>query len=129
MYNLRHTRITEVSRFLSQMELCKFAGWRLGSGQFQVYVHLTSEDVNQAISQHYGLGVQAEKEPLICKVCGQKNEFERSECLRCRRPLSLEATYKTDQVKDALKVLADLQETGKLNELMKIVEALGAVVN
>ncbi|MEM4721015.1 MAG: tyrosine-type recombinase/integrase [Candidatus Methanomethylicaceae archaeon] len=128
LYNLRHSRITEVAKFLSHEQLCKFAGWKPGSGQFHVYVHLDSEDVNQAIRKQYGMGQEAEKQPIICKICWQKNDPERSECLRCRRPLKIEAlaeNRKVDEVREALRVLAELQEQGKLEELLRVARALG----
>jgi integrase len=127
LYNLRHSRITEVAKFLSHEQLCKFAGWKPGSGQFHVYVHLDSEDVNQAIRKQYGMGQEAEKQPIICKICWQKNDPERLECLRCRRPLKIEAlaeNRKVDEVREALKVLAELQEQGKLEELLKVANAV-----
>jgi integrase len=127
LYNLRHSRITEVAKFLSHEQLCKFAGWKPGSGQFHVYVHLDSEDVNQAIRKQYGMGQESEKQPIICKICWQKNEPERLECLRCRRPLKIEAlseNRKVDEVREALKVLAELQEQGKLEELLKVARAV-----
>lgn len=129
LYNLRHSRITEVAKFLSHEQLCKFAGWKPGSGQFHVYVHLDSEDVNQAIRKQYGMGQEAEKQPIICKICWQKNDPERSECLRCRRPLKIEALVenrKVDEVREALRVLAELQEQGKLEELLRVARAINS---
>lgn len=124
LYNLRHTRITEVAHFLSQMQLCKFAGWKPGSGQFERYVHLVSEDVNKAIREQYHIGQVEKPQPLVCALCGRTNPSNCKECLNCRRPLTLEATYKVDQVKDALKVLVELQEQGKLEELVRMAGTL-----
>jgi integrase/recombinase XerD len=117
-YNFRHTRLTEVSQFLSHEQMCKFAGWKPGSGQFETYVHLTSEDVNEAIRKRYGLVNNGKPEKIHCPVCGQINGSERIECLNCRRPLSFENAMKREELSRALEVLAELQEKGKLEELL-----------
>lgn len=126
LYNLRHTRITEASSFLKSEHLNKFAGWKPGSGQSQIYVHLNSEDVNKAIRERYNLGSEPKKEPVLCKICWHQNEPGRTECLKCRRPLTVVTTYKVNQVKDALKVLVELQEQGKLEELVKVAHEFGS---
>ena len=123
LYNLRHTRITEVSSFLKSEHLNKFAGWKPGSGQSHIYVHLTSEDVNEAIRKNYNLGSRIKAEPIVCRICWFENEAHRQECLRCKRPLTVEATHddeKMRRLKDALQVIAELQEDGRLGELVGI---------
>ncbi|MEM4217099.1 MAG: hypothetical protein QXZ09_03665, partial [Candidatus Methanomethylicaceae archaeon] len=79
--------------------------------------------------QHYNLGNETKKEPVVCRVCWQKNDPERSECLRCRRPLKIEAlaeNRKVDEVREALRVLAELQEQGKLEELLKLAREINS---
>ena len=118
MYSLRHSRITEMSQFLSNQQLCKFAGWKPGSGQFEVYVHLTNEDVNEAIRKRYNLGSSEADEMVSCPMCGHPNALESIECRRCKRPLSIEGAAKKQRLQSALDVLARLQEEGKLEKLL-----------
>jgi len=127
LYNLRHTRITEVASFLKGEYLNKFAGWKPGSGQPHIYVHLDSEDINKSIREHYSLSEEEKSEPIACRICWRKNPPETKECLNCRRPLTVKAlneNRKVEEVREALKVLAELQEQGKLEELVKVAKGL-----
>jgi len=127
MYSLRHTRITEVSQFMSNQQLCRFAGWRPSSGQFEVYVHLTDSDVSSAIREHYGLRTKAEAVQVTCPVCGARNLPGALECRRCMRPLSLEASIKSDSLRDALKIVAELHERGELEGALDRLSLKGQV--
>jgi len=119
MYSLRHSRITEMSQFLSNQQLCKFAGWKPGSGQFEVYVHLTNEDVNEAIRKRYNLGTTGVDEMVVCPTCGHPNPQRAIECHLCKRPLSVEGATRKHRLQNALDVLAKLQEEGKLEKLLE----------
>jgi predicted amidophosphoribosyltransferase len=86
-----------------------------------VYVHLNSDDVNQAIREHYGLGSGAdETEPQECPFCGAKNRGEHAECRQCGRPLSLEQVAKQEEKLDAIERLQELEENGILDKLEDI---------
>ena len=124
LYNLRHTRITEACMFMSHEQLCKFAGWAPGSDRVRVYSHLISEDVNQAIRKHYNIGTEKEQEFITCPICGQRNPPGSLECRNCKRPLSLESKAKLDQLSEAVKLIAELQEEGKLEGLLKLVKSV-----
>ena len=119
MYSLRHSRITEMSRFLSNQQLCKFAGWKPGSGQFEVYVHLTNEDVNGAIRKHFNLDSPSTEERIPCPTCGYTSAKGAIECPRCKRPITLEGASRRQKLQGALEILGRLQELGKLDELLK----------
>ena len=123
MYSLRHSRITEVSQFMSNQQLCRFAGWRPSSGQFEVYVHLTDNDVNSSIREHYGLGARAEASVVTCRICGARNPATSTECRNCLRPMSLKAQSKLEDLSAAVKVVAELREKGNLE---KVLGMLGA---
>ena len=124
LYSLRHSRITEVSQFMSNQQLCKFAGWKPGSGQFEVYVHLSNDDVNLAIRNHYNIGAGTEEKYITCPICGQRNPPGSLECRNCKRPLSLESKAKLDQLSEAVKLMAELQEDGKLEGLLRLAKSL-----
>ena len=126
LYSLRHSRITEVSQFMSNQQLCKFAGWKPGSGQFEIYVHLSNDDVNLAIRKHYNIGADKKQEYITCPICGQRNPPGSLECRNCKRPLNLESKVKLDHLSEAVKLIAELQEEGKLDGLLKLVKSLPA---
>ena len=127
MYSLRHSRITEVSRFMSNQQLCRFAGWRPSSGQFEVYVHLTDHDVNSSIREHYGLGAKGEAEVATCRVCGARNPSSSRECRNCLRPMSLKARTELEELSAAVKVVAELRERGDLQKVLGMLAAADGV--
>jgi len=120
-YNLRHTRLTEVARFMGYEQLNKFAGWTPGSDRAKVYVHLNNDDINQAIRDEYGLESEQDKDKNItCPYCGTENQSEHSECRNCGRPLSLKEKTKTEQKQRVIERLADLEEKGVLEKLEQL---------
>jgi len=121
-YNLRHTRLTEVAKFMGYEQLNKFAGWTPGSDRAKVYVHLNNDDVNQAIRDQYGLTNQEKEEKnQTCPFCGAENQSSHSECRNCGRPLSLKKKTDQDSKQKALERLAELEEQGVLDKLDAII--------
>ena len=119
-YNLRHTRLTEVATFMGYEQLNKFAGWVPGSDRAKVYVHLTSDDVNQAIRDEYGLETgKEEDQEQECPFCGTKNETGHTECRTCGRPLTLENESDKQEKQEVLERLQELEEKGVLDKLEK----------
>ncbi len=120
-YDFRHTRIMEVSQFMSHEQLCKFAGWVPGSDRAKVYVHLTSDDVNQSIREEYGLETSEERnEKVMCKFCQTRNDGGSFECRNCKRPLSLEKAEKQKELQLAVEVYDRLQAEGGVENLQKL---------
>lgn len=111
-YDFRHTRITEVSKFMSHEQLCKFAGWVPGSDRAKVYVHLTNDDVNEAIREEYGLSASSQDQEVECRFCGMINPPDRSDCQRCRRPLSLEKKSQKDSLQQAVDLVNEVEDGG-----------------
>ena len=117
-YNLRHTRLTEVAKFMGYEQLNRFAGWKPGSDRAKVYVHLNSEDVNEAIREEYGLETGDDDQKSVeCPFCGASNRSQHSECRTCGRPLSLERTMEAEQKQSLLERLEQLEEKGLLDKL------------
>lgn len=120
-YNLRHTRLTAVATFMGYEQLNKFAGWVPGSSRAKVYVHLTNDDVNQAIREQYGLGTAADDtDPTECPFCGAENQPGNSECRTCGRPLGLEETTQHQEKLRILERLAELEDKGVLEKLEQL---------
>jgi integrase len=120
-YNLRHTRLTEVAKFMGYEQLNKFAGWTPGSDRAKVYVHLNNDDVNKAIREKYGLSKDVEEDQSReCPFCGTENQSEHSECRNCGRPLSLEQKQEKEEKQDVLERLSELEESGVLEKLEEL---------
>ena len=126
-YNLRHTRLTEVATFMGYEQLNKFAGWKPGSDRAKVYVHLTNDDVNQAIRDEYGLSTADEEaKSMDCPFCSATNQTDHSECRQCGRPLSLEDQTQREEKLAVLERLAELDEQGVLDQLDDLEELSGS---
>ncbi len=92
---LRHTRLTELARELTEQELKVFAGWTQSSDMAAVYVHLSGRDVEESILRkvHH---IEPEEErveesplrPEACPNCGYVNPRDAEFCLRCGYPLT-----------------------------------------
>ena len=52
---LRHSRLTELAKELTEQELKVFAGWVAGSNMAQIYVHLSGSDVSNKLLSNAGL--------------------------------------------------------------------------
>jgi integrase/recombinase XerD len=117
-YNLRHTRLTEVAKFMGYEQLNKFAGWTPGSDRAKVYVHLNNDDVNKAIRDKYGLDTSEDEDRSTeCPFCGSSNEHGHSECRNCGRPLSLKQKTEKEEKQEVLERLSELKESGVLEKL------------
>lgn len=120
-YNLRHTRLTEVAKFMGYEQLNKFAGWVPGSDRAKVYVHLNSDDVNQAIREKYGLETEEDgKEHKNCTFCGTENEPQYTECRNCGRPLNLKQKTGKAEKQQILERLEELEKKGVLDKLKQL---------
>lgn len=119
-YDLRHTRLTEVAKFMGYEQLNKFAGWVPGSDRAKVYVHLTNDDVNEAIREQYGLQSSTEAQKETCDFCGQQNPADRYECMNCQRPLSLEKETQQKDLRKAVELYNRLEDEGGLETLEKL---------
>lgn len=86
---LRHTRLTELVKRMTEAELKQLAGWVSGSQMASIYVHLSGRDVEKAVLEAEGILVSKKEEERIerpfrprgCPRCGYKNPFD-AEVLR-----------------------------------------------
>lgn len=118
LYNLRHTRLTEVATFMGDEQLNKFARWKPGSDRAKVSVHLNNNDVNQAICDAYGLGNGKDENLQIdCPFCDPSNQPGYSECRNCGRPRDLEQQVQQEEKRSTLERLQELEEQSVLEQL------------
>ncbi|MDE1854365.1 MAG: tyrosine-type recombinase/integrase [Thaumarchaeota archaeon] len=119
-YVFRHTRLTHLSKIITESVLCEFAGWTQGSEMPRNYVHLSGRDVDEAILRAYGLIKPGEPVkpnlPIKCNRCGNLNPHESEICFRCGFALSERAAFKRDDDFQRLKQTVERMERrlGKL---------------
>ena len=78
---LRHTRLTELAKILTEQELKAVAGWTKDSRMAATYVHLSGRDTIRAMTKAAGITEEVEEKPItfetkICPRCGSKNTYE-----------------------------------------------------
>lgn len=107
VYVFRHTRLTNLSKELTEPQLCMIAGWELGSDMPRNYVHLSGRDVDDALLKTYGLvkpkNVKEAKVPKKCIRCETMNSAQQETCTKCGMALTLTAALEKDQELEELK--------------------------
>lgn len=105
-YLFRHTRLTHLAKYMTEAQLCVFAGWKIGSDMPRMYVHLSGRDVDDALLKMYGMKKEEEKQvkaPRKCVRCGHVNEANGELCVKCGMALTLTAALEKDQELESLK--------------------------
>lgn len=93
----RHTRLTELAKFLNEQALRQFAGWTPNSNMASVYVHFSDEDVGRQILESEGVIQEKDKvkenelKPFACidPTCQHINPATAKFCAKCHRPLDI----------------------------------------
>jgi integrase len=92
-HQLRHTRATELSRYLTDRELKIFGGWKR-TQMLEVYSHLSGKDVDDKILALHGIKLKPEDQDFILSVrvchkegCGTENSPLAIYCQKCAQPL------------------------------------------
>ena len=87
-HHFRHSRATELSKYLTEAQLCQYMGWVPGSSQTATYVHLSGRDLDSAILKMKGIKIQEEveeekKQPITCPKCKTVNDSLAKWCINC----------------------------------------------
>lgn len=132
---LRHTRLTELAKHITEQELKLFAGWIPDSKMAGVYVHLSGRDVKDAIMKVYGLREEERREevenmkPVVCPRCGTPNPHQAKACFKCALilddRLALEVMREKQQAEDIL--LRVLKHPEVRESIIKALQELGEV--
>jgi integrase/recombinase XerD len=119
----RHSRLTLNAKFMTEAELCVFAGWRQGSPQTRVYVHLSGSDLDDKVLAHYGLKekeqINGEQvlQPRACPRCAAQNPATGTLCYRCGSYLDLKTAMLAEQ--DSAQRLKTIEaENQQLREML-----------
>jgi len=95
VYLLRHTRLTEMAKVLTEARLNLFAGWVQGSNRAKTYVHFSARDLEDVLLEINGLK-QPEKEggKLKIRTCPRCRDINPPKCGFIIDPaLTLKKTY------------------------------------
>jgi len=90
----RHSRATELAKYLTESQLAAYFGWAQGSQMPRIYVHLSGRDIDPALLRLSGLEA-VEEEPSKfrlrqCARCREMNPPGERFCRRCGMPLDPE---------------------------------------
>ena len=96
----RHTRATRLLAKVPESIGAKYMDWVNGSKMVGVYVHLASEDVDEAILKMYGIKANNNNKDLEIKQCPRclmVNPATSRFCSRCGLPLTEEAIQEIEE--------------------------------
>ncbi|MCX8188340.1 MAG: site-specific integrase [Nitrososphaeria archaeon] len=114
---LRHGSATEAAKYLTEPEMRIKYGWSGGSRMPEVYVHLSSRDLDDKLARIYtGKVLETPKpkfSPIICPKCSEKNSPGQRYCGRCGTPLD-----KIELEKRSIELEALKRELMELKELL-----------
>jgi integrase/recombinase XerD len=87
----RHSRASLLASDLTEVLLCKFMGWVIGSKQVKRYVHLGNVELESVYCELSGVETEEKKKTKSLKkcVCGAMNEDNGNYCYICGQPLDI----------------------------------------
>ena len=124
-HNFRHSRATELAKYLTEVQLCLYFGWRIGSKQVATYVHASGRDLDSAMAKMHGIKTEEETlpklTPLLCKICNKTNDCIATFCSQCGTPLTVKAAMESqEKLKEATSEgIQMLMKIAQDEELMK----------
>ena len=98
--NFRHSRATNLANWMTEAQMDEYFGWVLRSRMASVYIHLSGRNLDEVILRIHGKIKEESNEQLrtkVCPICEYENAPEAEFCLKCRRPLSLEAALRAEK--------------------------------
>ena len=98
----RHTRATELANHLTQAQMESHLGWIHGSDMPGTYIHLSGQQVDDAILSIYGLVKDEDRRPLLtsvkCPRCRTMNGPTSDFCCSCGMALNASAATNIDDM-------------------------------
>ncbi len=97
LYILRHSRATQLSKYLSEAQMCTMFGWRLGTKVVRNYIHLSGKDIDNVLISlnENGKVIQDEYKikPLKCVKCRENISPNSNFCGKYSLPITLAEQY------------------------------------
>jgi site-specific recombinase XerD/ribosomal protein L40E len=91
-HSFRHARATHLANWMTDVQMCLYFGWEIGSDMPRTYCHLSGKDLDDTILRIHGKAKNEErKDPLEPKVCGRcqmQNPADAPICGRCGLPFN-----------------------------------------
>lgn len=124
---LRHTRLTELAKKLTEQELKIFAGWTPDSKMATQYVHLSGRDIDNSILRINGI-VRASQEkeakelkPMTCPRCQENNPSTAKFCYKCSMVLDIKTAVELEEykAKDDQAVKTMMERMAKMQSTMQ----------
>ena len=106
----RHSRATLNAPHWTEVVMCKYFGWVLGSKQVRTYCHISPKQIEDAFLKMNGLNKEDEEiknQPVVCG-CGTVNDSFSRYCFNCGNPLSVTFALQDQELKDT-----ELAQTAK----------------
>lgn len=125
-YLLRHTKLTDFAKKHSNQLLKKLGNWKRGTKMMDVYVHLSNEDLEDAVLEEHGLKNRKQENKLTTKLCPRCNvqcTDVDARCGKCGLILYQELAMRVVKKEEEYK--SKMQETIKnlerqMNQLMQM---------
>ena len=124
-HNFRHSRATELSKSLTEAQLCAVFGWELGSDQPATYVHLSQRDTDDALLKIHGLLDEKEEngkqmKVIVCPRCKTKNSPDARFCDSCGMALDIQTALSIKEASDGIdKYLTKILEDKDIQDLIR----------
>ena len=117
---MRHSRATLLAGNLTQPLLCKYMGWSLRTRMVETYLHLCSDQLEDAFMRMHNLKQDKELENEFIQCgCGTPNSASERYCAICYRPLRVEDAIidqqsKNQQINNTVSKMMELMENPEL---------------
>jgi len=125
----RHSRATILAPKMTEVMLCKYMGWVIGSRQIKRYVHLCNSQIENVFLEINGLKKpETEENKLLKCICGTLNHPKERYCFKCYKPLSVavaiqDSSHEIKEMKilheETMKTMHFLMDMAKNPELMR----------
>lgn len=122
----RHSRATELASHLTDVQMCLYFGWVLGTGQVRNYVHASGRDVDSGILSYYNIKEETNRNkaidiPINCSRCNTVNGSTAKFCCNCGMALDLKTALDTEEkikveTEKAFELLIEIAKDPKLME-------------
>lgn len=106
----RHSRATELAKYLTESQLKQFFGWTQSSEMASIYVHLSGRDLDDKLLSIYGKKVEPEKRimsNIYCLKCGFENLPNAIYCMKCGYPLHDKGERLMEFMVELMKIMVD----------------------
>lgn len=111
-HHFRHSRASELAKFMTESQLCYYMGWEQGSKQARTYVTLSGRDTEKTILSMHGIEEEEKKESqfkiITCPRCQMKNDPSAKFCSGCSLGLDEKSIMEYDTQQEKAKQIGNI---------------------